>query len=149
MRPPYDEGPAVGTSGAGDEDHASGNPERFLTATNKIKGQVCEHCGRKLSVRSHGAPGRARRFCSDVCRQGARREKVLFERAGYNLPPCHEIESKTPSNSIGCETKIQHQCHSAISVPIDLLGRGHRWRGQPCIDAALRAKILWREACAP
>ena len=34
---------------------------------------------------------------------------------------------------------------SRFSVPLDLLGRGHRWSDAPKLDSKTRDKILWRE----
>jgi len=32
-----------------------------------------------------------------------------------------------------------------FTVPLDLLGRGHRWPDAPKLDSETRDKILWRE----
>jgi endogenous inhibitor of DNA gyrase (YacG/DUF329 family) len=132
MMPQYERSPATGMGEA-----------------SPIKTIACEHCGRALPAQVRGRAGRVRRFCSSRCQKAEKREKAAFERAGYNLPWCPKIDAKSPSKSNGCKAKNGHPHPPGLSVPIDLLGRGHRWPRTPKLDAETRAKILLREVGAP
>jgi hypothetical protein len=107
--------------------------------------QVCEYCAKKLPLRRRGAPGPGRRFCSPCCQKASVREKACFEVAGYNSSRCPRIDAKSQTNSNGCKAKIGHPYPARLSVPLDILGRGHRWPGAPRIDRATRENIAWRE----
>jgi hypothetical protein len=105
----------------------------------------CEHCRQSLPLRKRGGAGRKQHFCSAACRVASKREKERFEGAGYNHPACYEIASKTLSKSSNCEAQNRHPYPCRFSVPVDVLGKGHRWLGAPSLDRKIIAAITWRE----
>lgn len=123
-------------------------PTRLAQPPNAATAQVCEHCRRALPKRRRGSPGPAKRFCSATCQKASAREKAAFEAVGYNLSRCPRIASKSVSNSNGCKVQNGHPYPSRFSVPLDVLGRGHRWPGAPKLERRIWEAILWREGCA-
>jgi hypothetical protein len=148
MAPPYVEKPAPALAG-----NRLSNSDWLAGAINKTdkpnghpsQAQRCEHCQCRLSQRKRGGPGRKQRFCSTACRVASKREKERFESAGYNHPACNEIASKTANKSNGCEPENRHPYPCRFTVPIDVLGKGHRWAGAPRLDRAKLEAIRWRE----
>jgi hypothetical protein len=147
MSPPSVENPvptwqvgngAETTSKTGNHEH---KPDSYGHQTQ------CAHRRRVLPMRQRGGAGRHRRFCSTACRVANSREQARFESAGYNHPSCNEIESKSQNKSNGCKAKNRPPCPSRFSVPLDILGRGHRWPNARKLDRATWQKILWREGC--
>ena len=50
-----------------------------------------------------------------------------------------------PYDSKRYKANLRDSYPSRFSVPLDLLGRGHRWPDAPKLDSETRDKILWRE----
>ena len=141
MRP----APAVAGSGPRKIDRP---PRAIFAPNNPHDSQAqarCKHCAHALLKRKRGYPGRRQHFCSSACRVASSREKARFEAAGYNHPWCYETTSKTVDNSYTCEARKGHPYPSRFSIPVDILGRGHRWPGAPKLDRETRDKIAWRE----
>ncbi len=105
----------------------------------------CEYCYRALPQRKRGKAGRRPRFCSGACRTASFRDEAAFEAAGYSPSRCNEIGSKRAEESTCYEPHHRHPHPPCFSVPLVILGRGHRWPSAPKLDAATRDKIVWRE----
>jgi hypothetical protein len=93
---------------------------------------TCAVCGVGLD---HKRVGRIRRFCSDKCRDGARRDRS-FVGAARVVAQTHETTENTPTNSMASKGKNRGR-----AFPVDLLGHGYRWPGSG-IDPELRRNIL-------
>lgn len=119
-------------------DRHPGLIDLIVSGDQQRKQCLCEHCGRALLPRSHGSPGRVRRFCSARCQKAAVREKAVFAGSRYNLPRCPEIGSKSPVNSTACQAKNGHLCPS----PIDILGGSKHRRRKAHLNPDLWASIL-------
>jgi hypothetical protein len=146
--PPSENADARGRGGRCDSGDKGFSKRQADITRARAAAQVCEHCHRALPRRQRGSPGPAKRFCSPTCQKASVREKATFEAAGYNLSRCPRIASKSVSNSNTCETQNRHPYPSRFSVPLDVLGRGHRWPGAPKLERKIWEAILWREGCA-
>jgi hypothetical protein len=131
-----------------DSDDKGSSKRQADITRGRAAAQLCEHCCRALPKRKRGSPGPAKRFCSPTCQKASAREKAAFEVAGYNLSRCPRIASKSVSNSNGCKAQNGHPYPSRFSVPLDVLGGGHRWPGAPKLERKIWEAILWREGCA-
>ena len=93
---------------------------------------TCAICGGGLD---HKRVGRIRRFCSDKCRDGARRDRS-FVGAARVVAQTHETAENTPTNSTASKGENRGR-----AFPVDLLGHGYRWPGSE-LDPELRRHIL-------
>ena len=152
MRSPYVARPATPALAGNGSRKSDRLARTIFTPSNLGQAQeqaTCQHCRNALPKRKRGGAGRHQRFCSTACRVASSREKARFEITGYNHPVCYEIESRRPKKSNGCKTQNGQPYPCRFDVPLDILGRGYRWPGAPKLDRKTRAKILWREGCAP
>src|SRR4029079_6377350 len=101
----------------------------------------CECCSKSLNKRD----GRRRRFGSDACRMASARAKEALN--------CSEVES-TLAFGNALNRHYESKRYKAISrdpypsrfsVPLDLLGRGHRWPEAPKLASETRDKTFWGE----
>jgi hypothetical protein len=101
----------------------------------------CEACSKPFGKRG----GRRKRFCSDACRKVAERvkEAACCSQAQCSVASGNDLIS--PSSSTGCNAKTPDPYPSRLSVPVDVLGRGHRWPGAKPIDRKTWANIVHRE----
>src|SRR6266516_6537333 len=109
----------------------------------------CQHC--RAEIRSPKRSGRKAAFCSDKCRDAARRTRN-FEGSGNTRKRTQAIPrnaSKRSMISNPCKGDFADQ-GPARSVPINLLGGGsYRWPGARPLDPETRAKIYWCEIGEP
>jgi hypothetical protein len=101
---------------------------------------TCAICGAGLD---HKRVGRIRKFCSDRCRDEARRDRDFV--GSFGSPPTevartHETAENTPTNSMACKGEKRDR-----ASPLDLLGHGFRWSGATAIDPELRRRIVETE----
>jgi hypothetical protein len=113
------------------------------TVTNRFETFRCQACGRGVKRKS-----RQQRFCSDRCRDFARREKdasqinartAIKNSVGYQ-------GSGQPTNPLFLSNKVnglQGQ-KSGSSIPLNVLG-GYRWSNAVGIDRGLLRKIVRAE----
>ncbi len=143
MRPSHNERAAPALAGNGPHD-----ADRLASAIKKTdKPRVirrqgrCRHCDLRFDL---STTGRQKQFCSERCRVASAREKAVFERAGCITPGVTKPPSQVIENIASLGTKKQtHAC--LFNVPLDLLGRGHRWPGAKRIETATIEKIRVRE----
>jgi predicted nucleic acid-binding Zn ribbon protein len=99
---------------------------------------TCDACGRRVARKS-----RQQKFCSDRCRDYARRENkartaiknsVLGQDTGQPTNP-HFLSNK--NNSL-------HGTKSGSSIPLNVLG-GYRWPNAPKLDRRTWANVIRRE----
>src|SRR5262249_12121764 len=103
----------------------------------------CEMCGVKFDK----GVGRRRQFCSDACRKAASRTAKRTTQVSSPVQSRNGL--KNTDTSVTCKPRNSHLHPRGFSIPLDLLGKGHRWAGAPRLDRATWEKILWREACKP
>jgi hypothetical protein len=105
---------------------------------------TCAVCGGGLD---HKRVGRIRKFCSDRCRDEARRDRDFV--GAFRPPPAevaqtHETAENTPTNSMACRGENRGR-----AFPIDLVGGGaFKWPGSG-LDSELRRNILAVELGGP
>ena len=143
MSPKNGRSPTVDRNGRASGDDATAakrnvSPDKAPAEKFKRPPQVrCEACSKAFDKRA----GRRKRFSTDACRMAAQRAKtessVAFGNALNSL-----------YGSIGCEAISPDPYPSRFSVPLDLLGAGHRWPGTPKLDREMWERILRREGCA-
>jgi hypothetical protein len=101
------------------------------------------------------------RFCSQRCREayaydlkrveagvkGPRKKRLQTHVTHPATPLAGSVENAPfySSNSTPCKSTQP----LAFRVPLDVLGRGHRWPAASSIDQRVVAEILRRELCAP
>ena len=102
----------------------------------------CDRC------RTEYLPTReAQSYCSPRCKRDAEYGRTRSER-GIRGPRRRQLRPQGISiNSTfsSTETAPCKPTKSLISLPIDLLGRGHRWPRAIRLDRELRERILWCE----
>ena len=83
--------------------------------------------------------------CSPRCSKALLRETARLD--GVQVPQVglSGCTLKSQSNSSSCKAKAGHPYPCRFSIPVDILGRGHRWPGAPKLDRETRDKIAWRE----
>jgi len=109
----------------------------------------CQHCQAKM--RSPKRSGRKAVFCSDKCRDAARRNRN-FEGSGNTRKGTQAIPRNAPkSSTISSPCKGDFADRGPVrSAPINLLGGGSfRWPGARPLDAETREKIYWAEIGEP
>jgi hypothetical protein len=101
------------------------------------------------------------RFCSQRCREayaydlkraesgtkGQRKKRLQALDTHPATPVAASMENGlfSSTNSTACKATKPR----GFRVPLDVLGRGHRWPASPSIDPRIMADILRREVCAP
>jgi len=101
----------------------------------------CECCSKSFNKRA----GRRRRFCSDACRMASARAKEALNGSEVQSTLAFGNAPNRPYDSKRYKAISRDPYPSRFSVPLDLLGRGHRWPDAPKLDSKTRDKILWRE----
>ena len=111
---------------------------RKLGVTNRFEAVSCQACGRKVKRQS-----RQQRYCSDRCRDFARRENkartAIKNSRGY-------LHSGEPTNPLILSSKnkgLQRQ-KTGSSIPLNVLG-GYRWSNAVGVDRRLLRKIIMAE----
>jgi hypothetical protein len=98
----------------------------------------CAICGRGLD---HKRVGRIRKFCSDKCRDKARRDRDFvgaFGPSPTEVARTHESTKNSSTKSAVCEGAKRGR-----AFPVDLVGGGSfKWPGATAIDPELRRKII-------
>jgi hypothetical protein len=113
------------------------------TVTNRFEAVNCQACGRKVKRKS-----RQQRYCSDRCRDFARRERdasqinartAIKNSIGYqgSGQPTNPLFSSSKNNG------LQGQ-KSGSSIPFNVLG-GYRWPNAVGVDRGLLRKIVRAE----
>jgi len=107
-------------------------------ATNKHETFACGACGRRVARKS-----RQQRYCSDRCRDYARRENkartAIKNFVGYQ-------DSGQPTNPLFLSNKnneLQRQ-KTGSSMPLNVLG-GYRWPNAVGVDRGLLRQIVRAE----
>jgi hypothetical protein len=102
---------------------------------------TCEFCGVGLT---HKRTGRIRKYCSDRCRDAARRERQFASFVGAFGPThteiarTHETTEKSSTNSMTCKTE-----KSGRGSPVNLFGGGSFvFPDAIKVDPVLRRKIV-------
>jgi hypothetical protein len=107
-------------------------------ATNKHETFACGACGRRIARKS-----RQQRYCSDRCRDYARRENkartAIKNSVGYQ-------GSGQPTNPLFLSNKnneLQRQ-KTGSRMPLNVLG-GHRWPSSITVERDLLRKVIKAE----
>jgi len=107
-------------------------------ATNKHETFACGACGRRVARKS-----RQQRYCSDRCRDYARRENkartAIKNSVGYQ-------DSGQPTNPLFLSNKnneLQRQ-KTGSSMPLNVLG-GYRWPSSITVERDLLRKVIKAE----
>ena len=107
-------------------------------ATNRFEAIACGACGRRVARKS-----RQQRYCSDRCRDFARRENkarlAIKNAAGYQ-------DSGQPTNPFFLSSKNNglQGAKSRSSIPFNVLG-GYRWPSSITVERDLLRKIIKAE----
>ena len=106
--------------------------------TNKFEAVKCQACGRITRRQA-----RLQKFCSDRCRDYARRENKA-RTAIKN--PLVDNDSPKPTNPLFFSNKnnVLQGVKSGSSVPLNVLG-GYRWPNAVRLDGDLSCKIIRAE----
>src|SRR5581483_1478382 len=83
----------------------------------------CEACGKSFDK----TRGRRKRFCSDACRAALQRAKEANSGSGVEFSVAFGNALNSRYNSKAYKPKTRDLHPSRFSVPLDLLGKGHRW----------------------
>lgn len=113
------------------------------TVTNRFEAVNCQACGRKVKRKS-----RQQRFCSDRCRDFARRERDASQKdarttiknsVGYQ-------GSGQPTNPLFLSNNVNglRGQKSGASIPLNVLG-GYRWPNVVSADRGLLRQIVRAE----
>jgi hypothetical protein len=113
------------------------------TVTNRFETLRCQACGRGVKRKS-----RQQRYCSDRCRDFARREKdasQLEARTAIKNAPGHQGSGQptNPPFSLNKNNGLQGP-KSRSSMPLNLLG-GYRWSNAVDVERDLLRKIVRAE----
>jgi hypothetical protein len=109
-----------------------------MNAPNRFEAVSCHACGRKVKRKA-----RQQKFCSDRCRDFARRENkvrtAIKNAAGYQ-------DSGQPTNHPKSASKINglQGVITGSSIPFNVLG-GYRWPNAVSVDPAVLRTIIRRE----
>jgi endogenous inhibitor of DNA gyrase (YacG/DUF329 family) len=110
---------------------------------NRLEAVTCAACGRKVKRES-----RQQTYCSDRCRDFARRERnasqINARTAIKNAAEYHD--GGQPTNPLFLSNKLKglQGRKSGPSVPLNILG-GHRWPNADGIDHDLLRKVVRAE----
>ena len=117
--------------------HGAG-PIGKRNVTNRFEAVSCQACGRKVRRKS-----RQQKFCSDRCRDFARRENNA--RTAIKNPVLGQDTGKptNPPKSASKNNSLQ-AAKTGSSIPVNILG-GYRWPSAPEIDARTLANVIRRE----
>jgi endogenous inhibitor of DNA gyrase (YacG/DUF329 family) len=110
---------------------------------NRLEAVTCAACGRKVKRKS-----RQQRFCSDRCRDFARRERNASQinaRTAIKNPAEYQ-HSDQPTNSLFLSNKVNELQGQKFgsSIPLNILG-GYRWPNASGIERELLRKIVRAE----
>jgi len=106
--------------------------------TNRFEAVSCEACGRKVKRKS-----RQQKFCSDRCRDFARRENNA-RTASKNPVLGQDTGKPTNPHKLSHKNNEVHGAKSGSSIPLNVLG-GYRWPNAPQLDARTLANVIRRE----
>ena len=106
--------------------------------TNRFEAVNCQACGRKVKRKA-----RQQKFCSDRCRDFARRENKA--RTAIKNPVL-DSDTGQPTNPLFLSNKNNslQGAKSGSSIPLNVLG-GYRWPNAPQLDASTLANVVRRE----
>jgi hypothetical protein len=125
--------------GAADVERRS--EHQSLKASRRGPQLRCAFCGAQFSKTSK----RPAHACSPRCRKALLREKARLDGVQVSTVGLSRCTLKKPIGSISCKAPNGHPYPCRFSVPVDVLGRGHRWPGASPLDRATREKIRARE----
>jgi adenine-specific DNA methylase len=118
--------------------HNAGHTGKRIVITNRFEAVTCQACGRRVARKS-----RQQKFCSDRCRDYARRENnargaiknsVLGQDTGQ---PTNPPKSASKNNSL-------QAAKTASSIPLNVLG-GYRWANSTTVEREVLRKIVRAE----
>jgi hypothetical protein len=146
MRAPPNEERAAPGGGRGGSQRRCGVG---IWATTKTKDKVakrlpqlrCAYCGKQFAKTSK----RPAQCCSRRCRDGLLRETARFDGAPLPSIATGCCTLKKQNNSKGCKAPKGNPHPSRISVPINVLGRDHKWPGAQRLDRKILDAVRWRE----
>jgi hypothetical protein len=99
---------------------------------------ICSACGRKVARKS-----RQQRYCSDRCRDYARRENKA--RTAIRNPVVGQDTAKpTNPHFLSNKSNGPQGAKSGSSIPLNVLG-GYRWPGAPKLNPETLERILYVE----
>jgi hypothetical protein len=137
--------PALAGNGSLKTDRLASSINTAINTERRLPQLRCAFCGKQFPKTSK----RPARCCSRRCRDGLLRETARSNGAWVSPVGFGCCSLKKQSSSRSCNGTSRDPHPSRFSVPVDLLGRGHRWPGAAKLDRKTRAKILWREGCTP
>ena len=110
---------------------------------NRLEAVTCAACGRKVKRKS-----RQQRYCSDRCRDFARRERNASQinaRTAIKNPGDYQ-DSGQPTNPLFLSNELNElrKQKSGSSIPLNVLG-GYQWPNADSIDRDLLRKIIRAE----
>jgi hypothetical protein len=137
--------PAASGNGSLKNDRLASAINTALNTERRLPQLRCAFCGKPFAKTAK----RPARCCSRRCRDGLLRETARLDGAQVSQFGFGCCSLKKQATSMACKATSRDPHPSRFSVPLDLLGRRHRWPGAQRIDRATWEKILWREGCAP
>jgi hypothetical protein len=117
--------------------HGAG-PTGKRNNANRFEAVSCQACGRKVKRKS-----RQQKFCSDRCRDFARRENNA-RRAIKNPVLGQDTGKPTNPHKLSCKNNAVQGAKTGSSIPLNVLG-GYRWPNAPQLDARTLANVIRHE----
>ena len=105
---------------------------------NRFEAVTCQACGRRTARKS-----RQQKFCSDRCRDYARRENKA-RTAIKNAPEYPDGGAVTNPHFLSNKNNELRGAKSGSSIPLNVLG-GYRWPNAVDVDRGLLRKIVRAE----
>jgi len=118
--------------------HDAGRTGKRIAITNRFEAVTCQACGRRVARKS-----RQQKFCSDRCRDFARRENKA-RTAIKNSDLGQDTRQPTNPSKISKENSWLRTAKSGSSVPLNVLG-GYRWANSIAVERELLRKIVRAE----
>src|SRR5215469_17828147 len=118
--------------------HNAGRTGKRIAITNRFEVVTCQACGRRVARKS-----RQQKFCSDRCRDFARRENKA-RTAIKNSDLGQDTRQPTNPSKISKENSWLRTAKSGSSVPLNVLG-GYRWANSIAVERELLRKIVRAE----
>jgi endogenous inhibitor of DNA gyrase (YacG/DUF329 family) len=118
--------------------HDAGRSGKRIVITNRFEAVTCQACGRRVARKS-----RQQKFCSDRCRDYARRENKA--RTAIKIPVSGQDTSE-PTNppKISNKNSCLRTAKMGSSIPLNVLG-GYLWPNSIPVDREVLRKIVRAE----
>jgi hypothetical protein len=118
--------------------HDAGRTGKRIVIINRFETVTCQACGRRVARKS-----RQQKFCSDRCRDYARRENNARRAIKNSVLGQDTGRPTNPRNSVRKNNSLQGS-KTGSSVPLNVLG-GHRWANSITVERELLRKVVRAE----